>query len=47
MFIKRTLVIAAALALFASAVGCGRHHCCRTGTVAYSPAYSNYCDPCR
>jgi hypothetical protein len=46
MFAKRTLVIAAVVALFVSAVGCGKHHCCKNGSVSYAPA-TTPCDTCR
>lgn len=47
MFAKRTLLIAAvAAALFTSVVGCGRHGCCKNGSVSYAPV-TEPCDPCR
>jgi hypothetical protein len=46
MFARRTLLIVAVVALFTSAVGCGKHHCCKNGSVSYAPA-TEPCDPCR
>lgn len=46
MFARRTLLIVAVVALFTSAVGCGKHHCRRGGSVSYAPV-TEPCDPCR
>lgn len=47
MFARRTLLIVAVAALFiTSAVGCGKHHCRRGGSVSYAPVIEP-CDPCR
>lgn len=47
MFTKRLLMLAAALALFATAAGCGWHRsCCRHDDRYCEPECRNY-DPCR
>jgi hypothetical protein len=46
MFTKRTLLMLAIVTLFTTAVGCGRHRCCKDGSVSYAPA-TQPCDPCR
>jgi hypothetical protein len=46
MFARRILLIAVAAALLTSAVGCGKHHCCKNGSVSYAPT-TGPCDPCR
>jgi hypothetical protein len=46
MFARRTLLLMAVVALFASSVGCCRHRCNKNGSVSYAPAIEP-CDTCR
>jgi hypothetical protein len=44
MFLKRTLLLALAAALVATAVGCSHHKCCYSGATSYAPPPLR--DPC-
>ena len=43
MWTKRLLLFVVSLALFASAVGCGHHRCCKTGGVSYAAPARDCC----
>ena len=46
--LKRILMLTAVVVLVSSAVGCGRHRCCRDGATSYAPPPPPLpCDTCR